>query len=344
MRHWLTKWTVWEYLPWWLANVPMYGFWLWFAARARHLAFFSNVNPDIPLGGALGESKHDILQLLPPEIVPKTVLVQGGESFENVQRALDNAGITYPLIAKPDVGERGFLVKKIHTPAELQRHLERYPVKFIIQEFLSLPVEMTVLYHRFPVEGKFGITSVCVKEFLSVRGDGASTVRELMRPDARASFQLERFEQESPEMLGKIPAAGETLLLEPIGNHCRGTKFLNGNHLIDNALLAAFEQVSLRLPGVLYGRFDLKCESEQALRRGEFKVMELNGVFGEPAHVYDPSFGMWRAYRDFYRHWRLLFDLHGAQRRRGIHPTPHGEAWQFIRGYFRYKKELEARG
>jgi hypothetical protein len=71
--------------------------------------------------------------------------------------------------------------------------------------------------------------------------------------------------------------------------------------------------------------------------------MELNGVFGEPAHVYDPSFGMWRAYRDFYRHWRILFELSRAQVRLGVQPTPHGEALRIIRSYFRYKKELEAR-
>lgn len=342
MRHWLTKWTAWEYLPWWLANVPVYGFWLWFAARARHLVFFSNVNPAIPLGGAMGESKHDILKLVPPDILPKMVFTPKGEFFENVEVALKNEEIGYPLIVKPDVGERGFLVKKIKTPEELKNHLERFPANFIIQEFLTLPVEMTVLFHRFP-DGHFGITSVCVKEFLAVRGDGIAPIRQLMQQNARATFQLRRFEQEFPELLEKIPAEGEMLLLEPIGNHCRGTKFLNGNHLIDKDLIAAFKPICERLPGVLYGRFDLKCESVEALRNGEFKVMELNGVFGEPAHVYDPSFGMWRAYRDFYRHWRLLFDLHGAQRRRGIHPTPHREAWQFVRQYFRYKKELEAR-
>ncbi len=350
--HSLRKWTTWEFLPWWLANLPIYGFWLWFAARARHLVFFSNVNPAIPLGGAMGESKHDILQLLPPHLVPKTVLVNGGEPFEEVERALKNAGIGYPLIAKPDVGERGFLVKKVGGPQELQAHLERYPVPFILQEFLTLPVEMTVLFYRFPgekadwqsaVRPRFGITSVCVKEFLSVRGDGVSSVRELMGQNPRAAFQLERFEQEFPDLLSRVPASGETLLLEPIGNHCRGTKFMNGNHLIDTQLVEAFEPLCAQLPEVLYGRFDLKCADPDALRRGEFKVMELNGVFGEPAHVYDPDFGMWRAYRDFYRHWRLLFELNRAQERRGIRPTPHGEALRFIRQYFRYKNGLAKR-
>lgn len=343
MKKWLAKWTAWEFFPWWLANVPVYGFWLWFAARARHLVFFSNVNPSIPLGGAMGESKHDILSLLGQEILPKTIFVPGGETIDNVLIAIENAGIGFPLIAKPDVGERGFLVKKIASPEALEEHLGRYPVHFILQEFLTLPLEMTVLYHRFPDSRRFGITSVCVKEFLSVTGDGSSSVRRLMQQQLRAELQLRRFERESPEILERVPAAGETLLLEPIGNHCRGTKFLNGNHLIDPALEAAFETVCAQLPGVLYGRFDLKCESLEALKRGEFKVMELNGVLGEPAHVYDPSFGMWRAYRDFYRHWRLLFDLSRAQVRLGVQPTRHGEALQFIRRYFRYKKQLEAR-
>lgn len=343
MKQWLKKWTVWEFFPWWLANVPVYGFWLWFAARSRHLVFFSNVNPSIPLGGAMGESKHDILKLISREILPKTVFVPGKEPIEKVLSAVQNAGIGYPLIAKPDVGERGFLVKKIASPGELAEHLGRYPVDFIIQEFLTLPIEMTVLYHRFPDGRRFGITSVCVKEFLSVTGDGHSSVRSLMQQQLRASLQLQRFERESPELLAQIPAPGEVRLLEPIGNHCRGTKFLNGNHLIDQVLLDAFEPVCVQLPGVLYGRFDLKCENVDALRRGEFKVMELNGVFGEPAHVYDPAFGMWRAYRDFYRHWKILFDLSRAQLRRGVPPTRHAEAWQFIRRYFQYKKQLEAR-
>ncbi|MBK7937246.1 MAG: hypothetical protein IPJ82_09220 [Lewinellaceae bacterium] len=343
MKQWLKKWTVWEFFPWWLANVPVYGFWLWFAARSRHLVFFSNVNPSIPLGGAMGESKHDILKLISREILPKTVFVPGKEPIEKVLAAVENAGIGYPLIAKPDVGERGFLVKKIASPGELAEYLERYPVDFIIQEFLTLPLEMTVLYHRFPDGHRFGITSVCVKEFLSVTGDGYSSVRSLMQQQLRASLQLRRFERESPELLAQIPAPGEIRLLEPIGNHCRGTKFLNGNHLIDQVLLDAFEPVCVQLPGVLYGRFDLKCENLDALRRGEFKVMELNGVFGEPAHVYDPAFGMWRAYRDFYRHWKILFDLSRAQLRRGVPPTRHAEAWQFIRRYFQYKKQLEAR-
>lgn len=343
IKHWWTKWTVWEYLPWWLANVPVYGMYFWFAVRARHFFFFSNVNPAIPLGGAVGESKSDILDLVPSHLKPRMVFTPGDEMFEQVLEKLQTAGLTFPVVAKPDVGERGFLVQKFTEPEALRQHLERFRTPFIIQEFIQLPVEMTVLFHRYPDTGRFGITSVCVKEFLSVRGDGHSSVRQLMARNTRSAFQLERFEREQPALLNQVPGAGETLLLEPIGNHVRGTKFLNGNHLISTQLVSTFDAVCQQIDGVLYGRFDLKCDSVEALSQGEFLVMELNGVFGEPAHVYDPSFGMFRAYRDFYRHWRILFELYRSQRALGVRPTPHREAIRFIRGYIRYKKMLEAR-
>lgn len=343
IKHWWTKWTVWEYLPWWLANVPVYGIYVWFALRARHFFFFSNVNPAIPLGGAVGESKSDILNLVPAHLKPRMVFVSGEEAFESLMEKIQAAGLTFPVVAKPDVGERGFLVQKFSEPEALRQHLERFQAPFIIQEFIQLPVEMTVLFHRFPDSGRFGITSVCVKEFLSVTGDGQSSVRQLMARNPRSAFQLERFEREQPALLNTVPPAGNTLLLEPIGNHVRGTKFLNGNHLISPQLVSTFDAICRQIDGVLYGRFDLKCDSAEALSRGEFLVMELNGVFGEPAHVYDPSFGMLRAYRDFYRHWRILFQLYHAQRALGVQPTPHREAIRFIRQYVRYKKLLEGR-
>ncbi|MBK9335571.1 MAG: hypothetical protein IPM98_02850 [Lewinellaceae bacterium] len=342
MPHWIKKWTVWEFLPLWLANVPVYGIYGWFALRARHLFFFSNVNPAIPLGGAVGESKHAILELIPARIRPKTVFIPAGTPFADVERRLSAAGLTFPVVAKPDVGERGFLVKKIDDAEVLRGHLERFPANFLVQEFLDHPMEATVLFYRFPDGSRFGITSVCTKEFLTVTGDGESTVRQLMDRTPRAAFQTARFEREQPELLTRTLLPGQTVLLEPIGNHARGTKFLNANHLIDAELERTFERICAEIDGVLLGRFDLKCASVEALRRGDVLVMELNGVFGEPAHVFDPAYGARRVYRDYYRHWKMLFDLHRAQVRRGVKPTPHGAAIRFVREYFGYKKRLEA--
>jgi hypothetical protein len=342
MKQWLARWTTWEYWPWWFANIPVYGFWLWYALRSRHLFFFSNVNPLIPIGGVAGESKYDILKSIPAAVLPRMVFFPAGAAPEAAPALLLEAGISYPLILKPDVGERGFLVQKIENEAQLLQSLRTHSIDLIAQEFLTHPAEMSVLFHRRPDTDTVVITSVCIKDFLKVCGDGRSSVRQLMGAQVRAGFQLERFEKEKPELMAYCPAAGETLLLEPIGNHARGTKFLNGNHLIDEQLTAAFAPVCKAIEGVYYGRFDLKCASPEALARGEFKVMELNGVLGEPAHVYDPTYGMWRAYRDYWRHWRILFEISRIQRRRGVKYWTHRAAFRFIGNYFAYKKRLES--
>ncbi len=339
-RTWI-RWTTWEYLPMWLSNLPVVGCYLWYAARARHLLFFSAANPAIPLGGAMGVSKYDILCHIPAEVLPKMVFVPAGVRFEQVLHEVQTLDIGFPLIAKPDVGERGFLVKKIGSPDELQQHLTRYPVDFIVQGFVDLPLEVTVLYHLFPGDNsRFRITSVCIKEFLRVSGDGQRSLRQLILRNPRASFQLERLEQELAGGLEQVPASGELLPLGIIGNHCLGTKFLDGNHLIDEQLNGIFERLCRRMAGLHYGRFDLKCASVDALKQGHFQVMELNGVLGEPAHVYDPAVGAWRAYRDFFRHWRYIFEVSEANRRAGAPVTTLRAGCRTLVQYFAYKRQL----
>lgn len=338
-RLWRIRWSHWEFWPFWAGVLPVAFSYLWFAARSRRWFFFSAANPAIPLGGAFGESKTDILKKIPASVLPKTVFAPAGISLKNLLEKMAAEGLTFPVIAKPDVGERGFLVKKIHAPAELGRHLAENPADFIVQEFLNEPLEMALLFYRMPGDdGHFTLTSLCQKEFLSVTGDGRSTVGELMRRDKRAAFQLARFEQEKTGLLRQIPKPGERLPLETIGNHCRGAKFVNVNHLIDRDMTAAFEPLCRRLDGIFYGRFDLKCDSVEALRRGECKVMELNGVLSDPAHVFDPAYGMWRAYRDYFRHWRIIYRISRANRRAGFAEPTFREVRAAARAYFAAKK------
>ncbi len=327
----------WEYWPLWLSAVPIVGMYLWFAIRARHLFFFSNVNPAIPLGGAFGESKNDILKLLPPHVKPATAWIPRSLSFEEALQRIAAAKVAFPVIAKPDIGERGFLVNKIETPEALRTHLHSYAADFIVQEFLEAPIEAAVMFCRLP-GGPFSLLSVCLKEFLTVRGDGHSTVRQLLQSSDRARRQLERLEREQPQLLDARPEAGQTIVVEPVGNHARGTKFVDACSLIDSSMTKAFETLCRQIPGVYFGRFDLKCSSIEALKRAEGKVMELNGVLADPAHVFDPSCGAHKAYREYYRQWRSLYEIYRIQRSLGVAPTPHREGLRQLVNYFQYKK------
>lgn len=326
----------------WLANTPLVLTWMWFALRARKLFFFSAVNPVIETGGMWGESKWGILQRLPKTHQPLGFFVEKGTSPVIVQGKIKAMGMNFPVIAKPDVGERGTLVAKIKTGTALIGYMQANQMDFIIQDFVSLPVELSVMYHRFPGQKTGKVTSICVKETLKVTGDGQSTVRELMAGSVRASFQLERFEIKFPKLLQRVPAAGEQIELEPIGNHCRGTKFLNGNAEIDEALTRQFDKVAVQMDGIHYGRFDLKCRSIDDLRRtGRFLIIEFNGIGAEPAHIYDPSYPIWKKYRDIYQHWRIIFRIYRQQRALGHRGMSVREVVERVRAYRAYQRSLK---
>lgn len=341
-QNWFIRWTNWEYWPIQLSNFPVLLIWLWFAFRARKLFFFSAVNPVIETGGVLGESKINILNRIPPQYLPKTVFFKIGDSISQTMEQIKIAGIHYPMLCKPNIGERGFLVKKVRDEAELLNYFSQAKVDFLIQEFVDFSVEMSVLHHLAPGAVSGQTTSVCLKEFLTVTGDGQATVLQLMGQSDRAILQIQRLEKTAPEILKVIPEKGKKLLLEPIGNHCRGTKFLNGNFLIDKEMTAVFDRIMSQMEGIHYGRFDLKTPGEEDLKKGNLKILEFNGVAGEPAHIYDPEMPVWKKYVEIYRHWEIIFKLYKIQKSKGVRAMNFGEAWRSLRDYFAYMKNAKA--
>jgi len=239
--------------------------------------------------------------------------------------------IGYPLIAKPDVGERGVWVKKLNDKNELKQYTETCPVDFLLQELVSFPVELGVFYVKFPEE-KGRVTSIVRKEFLEVVGDGKSSIEEILKNNPRAVLTAD-FSSDFLKKEGQsIPSKGETRLVEPIGNHCLGTKFLNDENEIDEELDAAINKIAEEIPDFYFGRFDIKCQSLGDLRKlKNFSILELNGAGSEPGHIYQPGYSIFRAYKDIFWHLRVLADISILNHKRGI---PY---WSFKRGYEKWK-------
>ncbi len=337
----------WEYWPAAITNIPVVLFWLYFALRSRDLFFFSRVNPVIETGGVLGESKISILERIPKQLIPATIFVRRAHfKKQDLLLALKKAEIKFPIICKPNVGERGFLVEKIDGTELLIAYFDRVKVDFLIQTFVDLPAEYSILCHRFPDQERATITSICMKEYLTVTGDGLKTVKQLIGDHPRASLQLKRMSMEKSPLLKSVPRSGEEILLEPIGNHCRGTKFLNANHLITDELEDFFSQLMGRLDGIYYGRFDLKCKS--LCETETLRVLEFNGVASEPAHIYDPEYPLYQGYRDVFDHWKIIYQISKAQKVKGVESMSFSEAWMSLRDHFFYlrksKRDWQAAG
>ena len=102
------------------------------------------------MGGMLGESKFEVLSKVPDGVRPKTILIKQGENFSDILLAVRSAGFSFPVIAKPDFGERGLMVRKINNAVDLGLYSEKYKYDFLIQDFIDLPLEFGVFYIRFP--------------------------------------------------------------------------------------------------------------------------------------------------------------------------------------------------
>ena len=119
--------------------------------KARHFCFFTAANPGIDLGGLGLESKFESIEKIPAHLKPKTILVRKTDRLEHCLQQMETAEIEFPIIAKPDVGYRGLLVKKIQNQEGLKNYIQQYPIDFVIQEFIEVLNEFGVLYHRLPL-------------------------------------------------------------------------------------------------------------------------------------------------------------------------------------------------
>src|SRR5690606_5526614 len=219
----------WEYWPFGVIQLPLFVYYPLLALRAGSFTFFSGSNPGIVMGGMFGESKHDVLRKIPIGLIPKTVLVRQPVTPEEVINLINVQGFRYPVIFKPDIGERGYMVKRIHGSADVHQYMHKMKFDFLIQELVDLPVEAGVFYRRYPDDDGGKVISVVLKEMLAVVGDGSSTLQQLILNSDRAKLQWKTLEETYRDRLGEVLPHGHRMEIVSIGNHCLGTMFINGN-------------------------------------------------------------------------------------------------------------------
>lgn len=286
-----------------------YAFYL--AAKAKHPAFFSAANPFIKSSGNGTESKFATIQLVPEKYRPKSILHLENSSITDTLLKLEHQQLKFPLIAKPDIGFRGLLVKKINSAIELEEYINKYKIDIILQEFIAYKNECGIFYSRNPTTDKGVISSITLKKFLTIIGDGTSTLHQLILSDKRAKLYVDLLVELHQNNLKSIPKKLEVVQLSVIGNHSKGTQFLNGNHLISAQLETTFDALSKSIPGWFYGRIDLKYNDFSEVENGsDFKILEINGIIAEPTHIYDSENSTYfDALKSIRTHWKSLYEI-----------------------------------
>jgi pimeloyl-ACP methyl ester carboxylesterase/membrane protein DedA with SNARE-associated domain len=323
--------TEWEFWPVWLFYLPVVGYILAQGVRHRSLTLFTAANPALPDGGFAGESKAAMLEGLPREAVARFALVPASlDPAARVARAtafLEREGLSFPVVLKPDVGERGAGVVIADDRDTFTEYLHQAATDVLVQAYVP-GVELGVFYFRHPDEATGHIFGITEKRLQSVRGDGSSTLETLILKDERAMRQARLFFDLHCTTLLDVPAAGQEVALGRLGNHCRGAVFLDGHRFDTPELGAEIDRISRAYDGFAIGRYDIRAPSEADLMAGrQLTVIELNGVSSEATNIYDPANTLRQAYATLFRQWRTTFAIAAANRRRGVRPLP---VWSFV--------------
>lgn len=302
----------WEYWPSYMFYLPNIPYAAYLALKAKNLVFFSATNPAILHSGNGSESKFSTIELIPDVFKPKSILIEAKLSVESTLEKLQKYKIEYPLIIKPNIGFRGLLVNKINTENALKNYLQQYKqIDLIIQEFVNLKQECGIFYHRLPTETEGKITSLTLKKYLTVTGDGVSTLKSLILSNDRAKIYLPLLTQLHQKDFNIILQKKEEKILNVIGNHSKGTQFINGNHLISNELEKAINTIAKQISGFYYGRLDIKYNSfDDLLSLKNIKILEINGIISEPTHIYDPNkMSYFKAIKEIRKHWKIMYKI-----------------------------------
>jgi len=322
----------WEFWPSWLYYGPIVLWILWLGLKHRSPTAFTAANPAIEAGGMVGERKHQALQPLQdnaPDLVAQFVLVGEASALQRIGQALafaDDHG--WPVVLKPDVGQRGRGVHIARNAQEVGEYLGRFPGPVIVQRYVA-GEEFGVFVARMPGQREVQIVSIVHKTFPQVGGDGVRSLRALILADARARLIANLLFKRWAAELDRVPAEGEVVQLVEIGAHCRGSLFLDARNLATPALQATLGRLLDAVPGYSFGRMDVRVPSSAHLPRGEgLQVLELNGVSAESAHIYHPDTPLLEGYRAMLHQWSLAFEIGAAHARAG---APVTSAWELLR-------------
>ncbi len=336
IRHW-EFWPMWAFYPLLVVNI------VWLGLRRGGLTAFTAINPAMPLGGLLGESKSDILDGLAGigDALPAWRRLPPGSPKDRVAtlyRFLEEESLGFPVVLKPDTGERGRGVAVARSEADAVAFFATTPGPALAQEYVA-GEEYGVFWARYPGRRDGRVFSITHKLRPTVVGDGLRTLERLILSDRRAVAIAHIYRREHPKAAERVPEAGEVVELTQVGAHSRGTIFLDANDLHSPELERTMNAMSAAYDGFDFGRFDVRVPSAEALSRGEgLKVLEVNGVTSEATHMYDPRYGFFAAHAILRRQWAMAFDLAAERIRNGARPATLGEILHTVRAERRARR------
>lgn len=312
--------------------------------RGNRLLDFTVCNPCMPLSGLIEESKSEILDqvAMRSAVAPYVLLPETGSPDEQASRItafLEHHSCGFPVVVKPDKGQRGVEVHICGSREEIDRILSLHRQDWILQKYI--PGEEYGVFVILPPGEEPFVFGINGKRFPVVRGDGQRTLEDLILADERAVCQAGILLRAHADRLYTVPQLDEEVPLTRIGNHSRGTEFIECSGLETPELREAVVRIARSLPGFTLGRLDLRAPSREAFQQGKsLTVLEINGVTSESTNLYDRRYSYPQMVRILLHQWKWANQLGRQNRLQGAEPASLRELFRVLDQYHRRQKPV----
>ena len=168
----------WEKAPWVVQFLPLIVKHFW------HLHLLNAVNPGMDgFSGLTGVSKKSINDRLNDNFRPDNLFFKKVSTTTQVLKAFEEKykrTLPYPLICKPDIGERATGVTFIYCDEQLQVYLKTARPNFILEAFCDTKREFGLSWIQDPESEEYTIVSLVEKQIPFVVGNGKQALISLV--------------------------------------------------------------------------------------------------------------------------------------------------------------------
>jgi membrane protein DedA with SNARE-associated domain len=327
-----------EFWPPLMFYLPFVPYYIYLLFRYRGFTDCLSSNPCIYMSGMIGENKSELDHLIQSSL-PSHHLKTFALPKNNINTALDvihRQQLKFPLIVKPDSGQRGGDVELAQNSEHLSKVLDKSRRPLVIQEYCPHELEWGLFYVRLPGRPQGSVFSITEKQFPKVTGDGTSNLWQLVQSQHELRWRFDWIFS-SPELDPlSIPSRDKTFKLVERGNHSKGCLFRDGSRWIESPEADTVSRALDKIADFHIGRVDIRFESFGALQKGEFKIIEINGAGAESTNIYDPSLSAWKVYSTLAKQWSLIFKIGRINRK--LASTPQYSLIQFFKEVKTYRK------
>jgi len=300
-------------------------------------------NPSLPHGGLSIASKTKILerfqnrrQFLPQLLIPRTLNRQDRKAM--AMSFLEKAA--YPIVAKPDRGVVGIGLRKIDSEKDLDDILAIMPADYMLQQYCNYPLEYGIFFCKYPGEPHGTVVSLTEKILPYVCGDGIRNVRQLVLNTPEFKYNKQALISHARN-LDYVPEKGEHYPVIVQGSHTYGAIFKDCNHRISKNLESWLNELCTADSEFHFGRFDMKVRDLEALNTGRgVKIIELNGCWSEPIHIYDDRHSVLFAFKELFHSYSRAYHIAKLNRSRLRINASLKDLLAAYRAYLREKEQI----